>query len=97
MEQPSAIAPRPDKFTYPFVVKACSRLKDTKLGKQVHCLICKVGFDSDRDVVSWTSVIDGLVDNGRGIEAIKPRISSNACKSCCSLSCNLELWMSLAA
>ncbi|CAO2813420.1 unnamed protein product [Amaranthus hypochondriacus] len=100
MEQPSVIAPRPDKFTYPFVVKACSRLKDTNLGKQVHCLISKVGFDSDRyicnslihmymkfndlgsarkvfdrmsdrDVVSWTSVIDGLVDNGRGIEAIK--------------------------
>lgn len=100
MEQPHGVAPKPDKFTYPFVAKACGRLRDTQLGKQFHCLICKLGFWSDRyvcnslihmyakcndlgcarkvfdnmperDVVTWTSIIDGLVDNGRAVEAIK--------------------------
>lgn len=100
MNQNPGITPKPDKFTYPFVVKVCGRLRDTQLGKQAHCLICKLGFGSDRyicnslihmyakfndlgcackvfdkmperDVVTWTSMIDGLVDNGRAIEAIK--------------------------
>ncbi|KAK2966017.1 hypothetical protein RJ640_017095 [Escallonia rubra] len=91
--------PRPDKFTYPFVLKACSKLRLTHLGKMLHGLICKLGFESDqyiqnamihmysgcgqsrdarkvfdkmsgRDVVSWTSIIDGFVDNDRPIEAI---------------------------
>lgn len=108
MEQPPGVAPKPDKFTYPFVVKACGKLRDTQLGKQVHCLICKVGFGSDRyvcnslihmygkcndldcarkvfddmpdrDVVTWTSVIDGLVDNGRAVEAIKLFKEMNDC------------------
>ncbi|KAK3008154.1 hypothetical protein RJ639_015133 [Escallonia herrerae] len=83
--------PRPDKFTYPFVLKACSKLRLTHLGKMLHGLICKLGFESDRyiqnamihmysgcgqsrdawkvfdkmsegDVVSWTSIIDGFVE-----------------------------------
>ncbi|XP_009588497.1 pentatricopeptide repeat-containing protein At5g66520-like [Nicotiana tabacum] len=93
------IVPGPDKFTYPFVLKACSKLRYAQLGKQIHGLILKSGlmsdryvnnalihmyagcvdsglalkmFDemSDRDVVSWTSMIDGFVDNDRPIEAI---------------------------
>ncbi|XP_021738682.1 pentatricopeptide repeat-containing protein At4g21065-like [Chenopodium quinoa] len=99
-DQSHGFVPKPDKFTYPFVLKACGRLRDTQLGKQVHCLICKMGFESDkyvcnslihmygkcsdlgcarkvfdnmleRDVVAWTSMIDGLVDNGRAVEAIR--------------------------
>nr|XP_016476725.1 PREDICTED: pentatricopeptide repeat-containing protein At4g21065-like [Nicotiana tabacum] len=93
------VIPGPDKFTYPFVLKACSKLRYAQLGKQIHGLILKSGlmldryvnnalihmysgcvdsslalkvFDemSDRDVVSWTSMIDGFVDNDRPIEAI---------------------------
>ncbi|XP_059314815.1 pentatricopeptide repeat-containing protein At4g21065-like [Lycium ferocissimum] len=94
------VVPRPDKFTYPFVLKGCCKLRDVKLGKTMHGLILKSGFILDRyvnnalihmysgcgdsghaykvfdemperDVVSWTSVIDGFVDNNRPIEAIK--------------------------
>ncbi|KAK9286879.1 hypothetical protein L1049_015285 [Liquidambar formosana] len=93
-------APRPDKFTYPFLLKSCTRTKRTQVGKQLHGLIYKSGLDSDRyiqhslihmysacgesghgfkvfekmgerDVVSWTSMIDGLVDDDRPIEAIR--------------------------
>lgn len=100
LQQPPSTAPMPDKFTYPFVLKACGRLKDAQMGKQIHCLTCKVGLGSDRyicnslvhmyskcddvgyackvfdkmperDVVSWTSIIDGLVDNGRTVEAVR--------------------------
>ncbi|CAN4120436.1 unnamed protein product [Withania somnifera] len=95
----SKTGPRPDKFTYPFVLKACSKLRDGRMGKKVHGLVMKSGFGSDlyvknalihmymgsgdsvlawkvfdemseRDVVSWTSVIDGFVDNDKPIEAI---------------------------
>ncbi|PON77386.1 DYW domain containing protein [Trema orientale] len=91
---------RPDKFTYPFLLKSCALLGLTHEGKQLHGLIFKSGFGSDRyvehslihmycacgesghaykvfdkmlarDVVSWTSMIDGLVDNDRPLEAIK--------------------------
>ncbi|OIT08362.1 PREDICTED: pentatricopeptide repeat-containing protein At4g21065-like [Nicotiana attenuata] len=93
------VVPGPDKFTYPFVLKACSKLRHAQLGKQIHGLILKSGLMSDRyvnnalihmysgcadsglalkvfdemcdrDVVSWTSMIDGFVDNDRPIEAI---------------------------
>ncbi|KAM7482630.1 hypothetical protein LguiB_007213 [Lonicera macranthoides] len=92
--------PLPDKFTYPFVLKACSKLRQTRFGKQVHGLIYKAGFWSDRyiqnvliymyagfgelglawnvfdkmsekDVVSWTSIIDGFAENERPLEALK--------------------------
>jgi pentatricopeptide repeat protein len=91
--------PTPDNFTYPFVLKCCARLKLTQQGKQLHCLITKLGFGSDlyiqnalihmyseigelgvarelfdrmsyRDVVSWTSMIDGFVNCDLPIEAI---------------------------
>ncbi|KAG5577944.1 hypothetical protein H5410_058078 [Solanum commersonii] len=99
-EQHGVVVPGPDKFTYPFVLKACSKLRNTQMGKQIHGLILKSGLISDRyvnnalihmyagcgdsglalkvfdemserDVVSWTSMIDGFVDNNRPIEAIK--------------------------
>ncbi|VFR02894.1 unnamed protein product [Cuscuta campestris] len=92
-------AARPDHFTYPFLLKACSKTRHTRFGKQVHGLALKSGlwsnvyvnnalihfysvsgepcrafkvFDKmpERDVVSWTSIIDGFVDNGRPLEAI---------------------------
>ncbi|XP_057966183.1 pentatricopeptide repeat-containing protein At4g21065-like [Malania oleifera] len=98
--RPSGPAPRPDKFTYPFVLKACSRSRRTRLGRQVHGLIYKSDLESDRfirnslihmysgcgesglaekvfdgmsdrDVVSWTSMIDGLVDDDRPLEAVR--------------------------
>lgn len=91
---------RPDKFTYPFLLKSCARLGLTHEGEQLHGLVSKSGCGSDRyvehslihmysacgepgyaykvfdkmserDVVSWTSMIDGLVDNGGFLEGIR--------------------------
>nr|GMD71313.1 pentatricopeptide repeat-containing protein At4g21065-like [Ipomoea batatas] len=96
----SVAVPRPDHFTYPFVLKACSKSGHARFGKQIHGLVLKSGVGSDRyinnalihfysasgepnialkvfdkmpdrDVVSWTSIIDGFVDNDRPIEAIR--------------------------
>ncbi|PSS01131.1 Pentatricopeptide repeat-containing protein [Actinidia chinensis var. chinensis] len=37
----------PNKFTYPFVLKACAGIGSLILGKQVHSSVVKIGFDSD--------------------------------------------------
>ncbi|KAL6507077.1 hypothetical protein OROHE_021976 [Orobanche hederae] len=37
----------PNNFTFPFVLKSCSRKMDLGLGVKVHSLVVKVGFDSD--------------------------------------------------
>lgn len=37
----------PNKFTYPFVLKACAGLGDLNLGKSVHGSLVKLGFDDD--------------------------------------------------
>ncbi|KAK6137949.1 hypothetical protein DH2020_028305 [Rehmannia glutinosa] len=37
----------PNNFTFPFVLKSCSRIMDFELGVKVHSLVVKVGFDSD--------------------------------------------------
>ncbi|KAF8400661.1 hypothetical protein HHK36_013961 [Tetracentron sinense] len=38
---------KPNKFTFPFLLKACAGLLDLNLGKQVHGSVSKLGFDSD--------------------------------------------------
>lgn len=94
------LSPTPDSFTYPFVLKACSKLKQKRFGQQLHGLIYKSGFALDlyiqnalihfysgcdetglawkafdkmheRDVVSWTSIINGFVDNKRTVEGLE--------------------------
>lgn len=37
----------PNKFTYPFVLKACAGIGKLNLGKQVHGSVIKIGFDDD--------------------------------------------------
>ncbi|CAI0415035.1 unnamed protein product [Linum tenue] len=37
----------PNKYTYPFVLKACAAIQDLKLGKSVHGSVLKFGFDDD--------------------------------------------------
>ncbi|KAK2988860.1 hypothetical protein RJ640_005813 [Escallonia rubra] len=37
----------PNSFTFPFVLKACARILDAKLGVVVHGLVVKVGFEYD--------------------------------------------------
>ncbi|CAN6999456.1 unnamed protein product [Brassica rapa subsp. trilocularis] len=36
----------PDNFTYPFVLKACTRLKSVREGKQIHGHVFKLGFEA---------------------------------------------------
>ncbi|KAK1393737.1 Pentatricopeptide repeat-containing protein [Heracleum sosnowskyi] len=89
----------PDNYTYPFVLKACTRLCALKEGEQVHARVVKNGFVSDlyvvnnlmrlyavcggvkrmrklfggsteRDLVSWTTLIQGYVDMGYWKEGI---------------------------
>ncbi|KAK7283513.1 hypothetical protein RIF29_13077 [Crotalaria pallida] len=96
---PTHLIPQPDNFTFPSVIKCCALLRLAHQGKQIHGLIAKMGFDSDRyimnalihmysefgdlgvarevfdrmpdrDVVSWTTMIDGLVNADRPIEAM---------------------------
>ncbi|XP_010528110.2 PREDICTED: pentatricopeptide repeat-containing protein At3g26630, chloroplastic [Tarenaya hassleriana] len=84
----------PDKFTFPFVIKACLASSSLRLGKQVHGLAVKAGFSSDvflqntlmdmyfkcglsdcgrkvfekmrvRTIVSWTTMLNGLVSYGQ--------------------------------
>ncbi|PWA71288.1 tetratricopeptide repeat (TPR)-like superfamily protein [Artemisia annua] len=43
---------KPDSYTYPSVLKACSGLKDGNLGKKIHTHLVKNGFESDVVVMS---------------------------------------------
>ncbi|XP_062105273.1 pentatricopeptide repeat-containing protein At3g26630, chloroplastic [Humulus lupulus] len=83
----------PDKFTFPFVIKACVSSSAFRLAQVVHGLAIKTGFSNDvflqnnlmdcyfnfghafcacrvfenmpvRNVVSWTTMVSGLVDSG---------------------------------
>ncbi|KAG5566188.1 hypothetical protein RHGRI_001953 [Rhododendron griersonianum] len=40
---------KPDKFTYPFVLKSCGRCSVIGVGGAVHSLVVKMGIDSDRN------------------------------------------------
>ncbi|CAN0877602.1 Pentatricopeptide repeat-containing protein At5g56310 [Linum grandiflorum] len=37
----------PNRYTFPFVLKACAGIADLKLGKSVHGSVFKLGFDDD--------------------------------------------------
>ncbi|PIA52780.1 hypothetical protein AQUCO_01000563v1 [Aquilegia coerulea] len=39
---------KPDKFTYPFILKSCGCLRKTHEGKQFHALVYKSGLESDQ-------------------------------------------------
>ncbi|KAK1278066.1 Pentatricopeptide repeat-containing protein [Acorus gramineus] len=90
---------RADTHTYPFVLKACARLRALRYGQAVHAASLRDGlantlfasnalihfyasaglvdaarrvFDAMRvrDLVTWNSIINGLVNNGRHHEAV---------------------------
>nr|XP_029118441.1 pentatricopeptide repeat-containing protein At2g22410, mitochondrial-like [Elaeis guineensis] len=89
-----------DSRTFVFVLKACEQFLEVFMGEEIHCMICKLGFDSDllvenglmhfyvknglldsarkvfvescqRDVVSWTTMIDGYSQKGLPDEALR--------------------------
>ncbi|KAL6222578.1 hypothetical protein ACLB2K_005970 [Fragaria x ananassa] len=45
-----------DDFTFPFVIKACAALGDVKIGKEVHGVVIRTGFE--QNLVLQTSLVD---------------------------------------
>ncbi|XP_076912327.1 pentatricopeptide repeat-containing protein At2g01510, mitochondrial-like [Bidens hawaiensis] len=43
---------KPDKYTYPFVIKSCGRCSLFPAGGSVHSAVLKTGFDSDRYITN---------------------------------------------
>lgn len=54
----------PNKFTYPFVLKACAGVGDLRLGKQVHGSVLKLGFDGDLHVGNTMVYMYGCCEGG---------------------------------
>eukprot|EP01018_Ginkgo_biloba_P030840 Gb_14956 [translate_table: standard] len=45
--QMQRVCTQADKFTFPFVLKACASLSALQVGKEIHCHIIRNGFESD--------------------------------------------------
>ncbi|XP_059658131.1 pentatricopeptide repeat-containing protein At4g21065-like [Cornus florida] len=56
----------PNKFTYPFVLKACAGIGSLNLGKQVHGSVVKIGFDTDLHVQN--TMVHMYCSCGSGVE-----------------------------
>ncbi|XXG48596.1 hypothetical protein AAC387_Pa02g2997 [Persea americana] len=90
----------PDNFTFPFLLRSCSRLQPPRSGELVHVHVIKCGFDGDayvqsslihmyakwgrilcahkvfdditaKNIVAWTTMINGYVRAGGFEEAIR--------------------------
>ncbi|KAG0474422.1 hypothetical protein HPP92_014108 [Vanilla planifolia] len=88
-----------DKFTFPIVIKSCTRLSFRTQGCTIHAKLIKLGLGSDvficnsliamysklgpiesaervfldmpaRDIVSWNTMIDGYLSNGKGLKSL---------------------------
>ncbi|XP_058097873.1 pentatricopeptide repeat-containing protein At1g08070, chloroplastic-like [Magnolia sinica] len=59
---------RPNNFTFPFVIKACTESSATQIGVTVHAHVVKVGLESDSYVLS--SLIHMYAD-GKDLEAAR--------------------------
>ncbi|XP_004289272.1 PREDICTED: pentatricopeptide repeat-containing protein At4g39530-like [Fragaria vesca subsp. vesca] len=53
---------RPNEFTFPSVIRACTQFGGADQGSQVHCFVVKTGFD--KEVFVGTSLIDFYVKMG---------------------------------
>ncbi|KAL6506557.1 hypothetical protein OROGR_024738 [Orobanche gracilis] len=65
----------PDKFTYPFVVKACRRCSVLGVGRSVHSMVLKGGFASDPHVNNSLLAMYG----GFGLVAFARRVFDEMC------------------
>nr|XP_008387666.2 pentatricopeptide repeat-containing protein At4g21065-like [Malus domestica]XP_017192008.2 pentatricopeptide repeat-containing protein At4g21065-like [Malus domestica] len=70
----------PNKFTYPFVLKACAGIGDLNLGKSVHGSVVKFGFDADVHVcntmVHMYSCCGGGIEFARKVFDEMPKLDS---------------------
>ncbi|KAL5754915.1 hypothetical protein ACOSP7_023135 [Xanthoceras sorbifolium] len=51
-----------DDFTFPSVIKACSLLGAFRIGREIHCVVFRTGFD--KNVVIQTALVDFYAKNG---------------------------------
>jgi pentatricopeptide repeat protein len=51
-----------DDFTFPFVIKACSALNALRIGKEVHCVVLRTGFE--KNLVIQTALVDFYAKSG---------------------------------
>ncbi|XP_050268461.1 pentatricopeptide repeat-containing protein At4g21065-like [Quercus robur] len=70
----------PNKFTYPFVLKACAGLGSLNLGKSVHGSVVKFGFDDDVHVqntmVHMYCCCNGGINYARKVFDEMPKLDS---------------------
>ncbi|KAL7618128.1 hypothetical protein Lser_V15G01683 [Lactuca serriola] len=69
----------PNKFTYPFVLKACAGVGRLRLGESVHSKVVKFGFDEDIHVLNTMVHMYcscGEVDNARVVFDEMPKSDS---------------------
>lgn len=70
----------PNKFTYPFVLKACAGLGDLNLGTSVHGSVVKFGFDDDVHVcntmVHMYCCCSGGIESARKVFDEMPKLDS---------------------
>ncbi|KAJ6398569.1 hypothetical protein OIU77_019366 [Salix suchowensis] len=77
-------------FTFPFVIKACSVLDSFEIGKEIHCVVLRNGYE--RNVVIETALVDfygktGHLGTARSLIDGNPQpdlVSLNALISCYS-------------
>ncbi|CAK7337665.1 unnamed protein product [Dovyalis caffra] len=80
-----------DDFTFPFVIKGCSVLGAFRIGKEIHCVVLRNGYE--QNVVIETTLIDfygkiGCLGSARILIDRSPQpdlVSLNALISCYSL------------
>ncbi|PIA63992.1 hypothetical protein AQUCO_00201353v1 [Aquilegia coerulea] len=58
---------KPNKFTFPFVLKACSGLKALEIGREIHSYVKRSGLESD--VYVCTALVDFYAKCGCLVEA----------------------------
>ncbi|CAH9094837.1 unnamed protein product [Cuscuta epithymum] len=64
----------PTSYSLPLTVTACGKISATDTGKQIHCLVCKLGFN--KDIFVGSSVVDmyakcgNMEDSERAYEEI---------------------------
>ncbi|XP_042453474.1 putative pentatricopeptide repeat-containing protein At3g01580 [Zingiber officinale] len=53
---------RSDEFTFPFVIKACTAVSNTRMGKEVHCVVLRSGYGAN--LVVQTALVDMYAKTG---------------------------------
>ncbi|GFP96117.1 pentatricopeptide repeat-containing protein at4g21065 [Phtheirospermum japonicum] len=87
---------RPDKFTYPFVIKACGRCSMLGLGGSVHSMVLKAGFGSGSHVNNTLLTmydVCGMVEFARQVfdEMTERNVVSWSSMIAAYVHCNLDL------